>query len=159
MAVLRFLSRPSSHIGFPVLRIGGIAMRALYYIGLGLSFAVGIWHFAAPYLYGWYSYIPDAPQEIIVSIDYVNYFFSLLLAGLSLLMMFFYKEVMSGKNRVAVAVYGFLVFVWLNRVIITFVEPWPNNPSFTATLISAFSVIFVINLIPFIKSVKLAKKK
>jgi hypothetical protein len=39
-------------------------------------------------------------------------------------MMFFYKEVMSGKNRVAVAVYGFLVFVWLNRVIITFIEPW-----------------------------------
>jgi len=124
-------------------------MKIVYLLGLLLSTGVGMWHFTVPYLHKWYSYIPDAPPEIIVSIDYTNYFFSLLLTGLSIILIFLRKEVFS-KNRAALIFYGFLVFVWLNRVVITIIMPWPNNIPFTAGLICAFTVIFVIQLIPLI---------
>ena len=124
-------------------------IKIVYVIGLLLSTSVGIWHFTAPYLHKWYSYIPDAPLEIIVSIDYTNYFFSLLLTGVSIILIVLRKEVFS-KNRVALIFYGFLVFVWFNRIVITIFMPWPNNIPFTLGLISAFTVIFVIQLIPLI---------
>ena len=132
-------------------------MKIIYIIGLLLSSGVGIWHFTAPYLYKWYSYIPNAPKEIIVSIDYVNYFFSLLLTGLSIILIILHKEVFS-KNKSSVMFYGFLVFVWLNRVIITIILPWPNNIPFTIGLISAFSTIFILQLIPLIYILKKNKQ-
>ena len=128
-------------------------MKIVYIIGLIFSTVIGIWHFIAPYLHKWYSYIPDAPPEIIVSIDYVNYFFSLLLTGLSICLIIVQKEVFA-KKREALIFYGFLVFVWLNRVVITFIIPWPNNIALTIGLISAFSMIFIIQLIPLIHLIK-----
>ena len=128
-------------------------MKIVYIIGLFLSTGVGIWHFSAPYLHKWYSYIPEAPPEIIVSIDYVNYFFSLLLTGISIILILLWKEVFK-KNRVALIFYGFLIFVWLNRIVITIFIPWPNNIKFTFGLICVFTIIFVIQLIPFIHLLK-----
>ena len=72
-------------------------MKIVYIIGLFLSTGVGIWHFSAPYLHKWYSYIPEAPTEIIVSIDYVNYFFSLLHTGISIILILLWKEVFEKK--------------------------------------------------------------
>jgi hypothetical protein len=128
-------------------------MEIVYIIGLLLSTAVGIWHFTVPYLYKWYSYIPDAPAEIIVSIDWTNYFFSLLLTGVSIILIILRKEIFA-RNHVALIFYGFLIFVWLNRVVITFFMPWPNNTPFTVGLICAFSVILLIQLIPLIYIIK-----
>ena len=44
-----------------------------------ISLLVGMLHFFAPYAFGWYSYIPDAPTEIIQSVNYVNFCFYLFL--------------------------------------------------------------------------------
>jgi hypothetical protein len=124
-------------------------MKIIYLIGLSLSTGIGIWHFIVPYLHNWYSYIPDAPPEIIVSINYVNYFFSLLLTGVSIILIVLRKEVFA-KNRAALTFYGFLVFIWLNRIAITIYMPWPNNVSFTVGLIFIFAIIFVLQLIPLV---------
>jgi len=128
-------------------------MRIMYIIGLILSTCVGIWHFTAPYLHKWYSYIPDAPIEIIRSIDYTNYFFSLLLTGLSIILIIFTNRIFN-KNVEILIFYGFLVFVWLNRIIINIIFPWNYDKKFNIGLISASVTIFVIQLIPMIYLIK-----
>jgi len=126
-------------------------IKILYIIGLFLSALVGVWHFTVPYLYQWYSYIPNEYENLIVSIDYVNFFFSLLLTGHSLLLVYFRKKIFIG-NKEWLIMYGFMVFVWLCRGVITFIEPIPLEPSAIAAYgqqIGSF-VIFVLQLIPFV---------
>jgi len=128
-----------------------IFMKTLYLIGLILSTAVGLWHFSVPYLYQWQSYIPNEYENLIVAIDYVNFFFSLLLSGYSLLLIFFRKKIFSG-NKDLFIMYGFMVFVWFCRVAITFIDPLPLEPvAWTAYVqqISSF-IIFLLQLIPFV---------
>jgi hypothetical protein len=48
-------------------------------VGLVISSLVGTLHFFTSYGFAWYSYIPEVYREIYASIDYVNFFFSLLL--------------------------------------------------------------------------------
>jgi len=118
---------------------------------LVLSMLVGIWHFFVPYMFQWYSYIPNQYENLIVGIDWTNFFFSLLLTGLSLLLIAFGKKVFS-ENKDIFIFYGFMVFVWLCRAAITFIEPWPLEPIAWAAYgqqIAAI-VIFVIQLIPFL---------
>jgi hypothetical protein len=126
-------------------------MKILYTIGLGLSALVGLWHFTVPYLFQWYSYIPSQYKNLIVGIDWTNFFFSLLLAGYSIILMFMRKKAFN-RNREVLIMYGFMVFVWLCRVLITFIEPWPLEPVMWAAYgqqIAAF-VIFLLQLIPFV---------
>jgi len=99
-------------------------MIVLYIIGLSLSTLVGIWHFFVPYLFQWYLYIPSEYKSLVVGIDWINFFFSLLLTGYSLLLLIMGKKVFS-KNKEMLIMYGFMVFVWFCRVIITFINPWP----------------------------------
>jgi hypothetical protein len=125
--------------------------KVLYYAGTTLSLLVGIWHFFVPWMFQWYSYIPGEYENLIVGIDWTNFFFSLLLSGFSLLLILLSKKVFAGNKEVLVF-YGFLVFVWFCRAAITFVEPWPLEPIAWAAYgqqITAF-VIFLLLLIPFI---------
>ena len=132
-------------------------MMVLYVIGLSLSTLVGIWHFSVPYLFQWHSYIPNENKSLIVGIDWINFFFSLLLTGYSLLLIIFRKKVFS-KNKEMLIMYGFMVFVWFCRVAITFINPWPLEPvawtSYGQQIASL--VIFLFQLIPF---VSLLRKK
>jgi len=128
-------------------------MKILYIIGLLLSACIGIWHFTVPYLYKWYSFIPNAPIEIIRSIDWINYFFSLFLTGLSVILLV-YKNKIFNKNKEILVFYGFLVFVWLNRIFITILLPMNYNVMFFGQLIG-FIIIFIIQLIPLIYLIRI----
>ena len=126
-------------------------MKIIYIIGLSLSTLVGIWHFFVPYLYQWYSYIPNEYKTLIVGIDWTNFFFSLFLTGYSVLLIIFRKCIFN-KNREIFIMYGFMVFVWLCRVAITFINPWPLEPVAWAAYgqqIVTFN-IFSLFLIPFV---------
>jgi hypothetical protein len=126
-------------------------MIVLYIIGLSLSTLVGLWHFSVPYIYQWYSYIPNEYKSLIVGIDWINFFFSLLLSGYSLLLIIMRKKVFS-KNKEIFIMYGFMVFVWACRVVITFINPWPLEPiawvAYGQQIASL--VIFLLQLIPFV---------
>jgi hypothetical protein len=111
-------------------------MKILYLFGLFLSMVIGIWHFTVPYFYKWYSYIPEAPIEIIRSIDWINYFFSLFLTGMSIILIV-YKNKIFKKNKEVLVFYGFFVFVWLNRIIITILLPMDYNIMFIGQLIGS----------------------
>ena len=84
-------------------------INAVLIAGLLVSCAFGIWHFFIPYQFRWYSYIPSAPKEIIVSVDWINFFFSLFLTGNSLMLLLFYKRIIE-KEIVCFSFYGFLTF-------------------------------------------------
>lgn len=119
----------------------------LFSIGLAISSLVGILHFFAPYGFSWYSYIPNAPYEIYASIDYINFFFSLLLTGLSFILLFFKKKIFAGSREILIF-YVFLVFTWFCRVLITIVIPWPTP--LQKWLIIGFLTEFIITFIPVI---------
>lgn len=130
------------------------AMKPFYYVGLIISMMFGVWHFFVPWLYEWYTYIPPY-ENLIVGIDYTNFFFSLLLSGVSLLLMILSKSFFNG-NKETLIFYGFIVFVWFCRSVITFVEPWPIEPvawaAYAQQIVSI--ALFIILLIPFISQLK-----
>lgn len=117
----------------------------LYTVGLGLSAVVGALHFFAPYAFAWSSYIPGAPREILVSIDYINFLFALMLTGLSVMLLAFRRRAFDGSTEVLTLLL-FLVLVWMCRVVLAIVIPWPT--SLSTWLLGGVLAIFVTLLIP-----------
>ncbi len=100
----------------------------LYYLTTVLSSVVGLWHFFVPWMFQWYDYLPVQYENLIVGIDYTNYCFSLLLFGLSFLLIILGKRALSLNNEVLVF-YLFLTVVWVFRAMLSsFIEPWPLEP-------------------------------
>ena len=126
--------------------------NVLFYFACIISIIVGIWHLFVPYTSKWFSYIPDAPTEIVQSINYINFCFSFLLAGISLLLLIVKKKLFDGSKELRLF-YAFFTLTWLLRVVIQIVWPWPS--SLQLWLVVAFSTEFIFALIPllfFIKS-------
>lgn len=100
----------------------------LYYITVIISALVGVWHFFVPWMFRWYDYLPAQYENLIVGIDYTNYCYSLLLSGLSVMLILLGKRALA-FNREVLSFYYFLTVVWLFRACLaTFIEPWPLEP-------------------------------
>ncbi len=107
--------------------------------------------FFVPYMFEWYIYIPEQHENLIVGIDWTNFFMSVLLSGLSVLLVVLGRQVFSRK-REALIFYGLLTFTWLCRVLITFINPWPLEPISWAAYgqqVGAFVICLALT-IPFI---------
>ena len=67
-------------------------------------------------------------ENLIVGIDYTNYCFSLLLFGLSTMLIVLGKRALA-INREIIYFYFFLTVVWIFRACLaSFIEPWPLQP-------------------------------
>jgi hypothetical protein len=121
-----------------------------------ISCMVGILHFFAPYSFNWYSYIPNAPIEIYQSINYVNFCFSFLLTGISVLLIIVQKRLFTDLKELKLF-YIFFVLVWLSRVIIQIIWPWPS--SLQLWLVIGFTTEFIFTLIPMIYFLKNIQKQ
>lgn len=134
-------------------------MFILYYITVVTSALVGLWHFFVPRMFQWYDYLPMQYENLIVGIDYTNYCFSLLLFGLSVMLIILGKRALD-LNKEVIYFYYFLTVVWLFRACLaTFIEPWPLEPipaaaigQLAASVLLAALMIFVS--VCFIKEVK-----
>lgn len=115
--------------------------KILINTGLIISFGFGVWHFLIPTLYKWFDYIPNAPDNLIVAIRWTNFFFSLMLSGYSLLLLLLQKRIIA-RDFIALMFYGFLVFLWLCRVIMTIILPWSG--------FGVYDLMFLIQLLTFI---------
>jgi hypothetical protein len=123
-------------------------MRVLLNTGFAISLLFGVWHFFIPYMFQWYSYIPTAPRPIIVSIDWINFLFSLLLAGNSILLIINQKKIVK-KEKSIFSFYLLLLLCWFARVVITFIDPWNQPFQFMDIIqITVFTIEFIILLIP-----------
>ncbi|NLG04272.1 MAG: hypothetical protein GX567_10670 [Clostridia bacterium] len=100
------------------------AAKVSYYVGMTSSMFIGIWHFFVPWLYGWKQYIPSEYANLVVLIDWINLLFSFFLSGLSILLICWGRKVFDG-NKEAITVFGFMTVVWIFRVVIAVIEPYP----------------------------------
>lgn len=112
-----------------------------------ISCMVGILHFFVPYSSNWFSYIPNAPIEIYQSINYINFCFSFLLSGFSFVLLIVQKILFDGSGELRIF-YAFFILIWLSRIIIQLIWPWPS--SLQLGLVVAFSMEFLFALIPMI---------
>ncbi len=132
---------------------------ALYYITLVTSALVGLWHFFVPWMFQWYDYLPMQYENLIVGIDYTNYCFSLLLFGLSVMLIILGKRAL-GLNREVIYFYYFLTVVWLFRACLaSFIEPWPLEPIPAAAIgqliaSNLLAVLMVVVSVCFYRAVK-----
>ena len=138
--------------------------RVLYYITVVISALVGLWHFFVPWMFQWYDYLPTEYENLIVGIDYTNYCFSLLLFGLSLMLIILGKRVLSLNNE-AVYFYFFLTFVWIFRACLaSFIEPWPLEPIPAAAIgqlvaSDTLALLMVVESVCLIMALKKSRKR
>ena len=134
------------------------AKKRIYYTGAVGSMLVGVWHFFVPWLYGWSRYIPEEYSNLTVLIDWINLLFSLFLSGFSLLLIVWGRKVFSG-NREAVTVYGLMTFVWVFRVAIAVIEPYPASVLAWAAYgqLAGCALIMLLFIIPLPAAIKRAK--
>ncbi len=134
-------------------------IRFLYYFTTISSALVGLWHFFVPWMFRWYDYLPMEYENLIVGIDYTNYCFSLLLFGLSLLLVLMGKKALA-LQRETVTFYGFLTVVWVFRAALaSFLEPWPWEPIPAAAigqlvLSDALALLMVIVTVALVRKMK-----
>ena len=124
-----------------------------YSVGAVLSALVGVLHFFAPRAFGWYTYIPDAPVEVVVSMDYINFLFSLLLSGLSILLLLLKGRLFGGSTEL-LAFYGLLVATWLGRTAVSVAIPWPNALQTWLVLGSATELVLLLIPLPHLWAVR-----
>ena len=131
----------------------------LYYVTVVISALVGLWHFFVPWMFQWYNYLPMQYENLIVGIDYTNYCFSLLLFGLSVMLIIFGKKALS-LNREVIYFYFFLTIVWIFRACLaSFIEPWPLQPIPAAAIgqliaSDALAIMMLVMSICFIRKLK-----
>jgi hypothetical protein len=125
-------------------------------IGLVISAIFGFGHFFIPYAFNWNDYMKEVPKYIVVSIDWINFFFSLFLLGNSVLLIIYQNQIKQ-RDKIALSFYGFLVFTYFCKSIITFIHPWGMNQ--IVDLIEKVSSLFelLLLLLPLIYFLKIKK--
>lgn len=133
----------------------------LYYTTVVISALVGVWHFFVPRMFQWYDYLPMQYENLVVGIDYTNYCFSLLLFGLSVMLIILGKRAL-GLNKEVICFYYFLTVVWLFRACLaTFIEPWPLEPIPAAAIgqLIASDLLALLMIAVSVCFIKKAKRK
>ena len=134
-------------------------IRILYFVTVVISALVGLWHFFVPWMFQWYDYLPMQYENLIVGIDYTNYCFSLLLLGLSVMLILLGKRALD-MNREVIYFYFFLTVVWMFRACLaSFIEPWPLQPIPAAAIgqlvaSDALAIMMVVVSVYFIKGLR-----
>ena len=110
-------------------------------------------------MFQWYDYLPMQYENLIVGIDYTNYCFSLLLFGLSVMLIILGGKALS-LNREVICFYFFLTVVWIFRACLaSFIEPWPLQPIPAAAIgqliaSDALAVMMIVVSVGFIKDIR-----
>ena len=134
-------------------------LQILYYVSVVISALVGLWHFFVPWMFQWYDYLPTQYRNLIVGIDYTNYCFSLLLFGLSVMLIMLGKRALA-MNREVIYFYFFLTVVWIFRACLaSFIEPWPLQPIPAAAIgqliaSDALAVMMIVVSVCFVRELK-----
>lgn len=136
-------------------------LQILYYVSVVISALVGLWHFFVPWMFQWYDYLPTQHRNLIVGIDYTNYCFSLLLFGLSVMLILLGKRALA-MNREVIYFYFFLTVVWIFRACLaSFIEPWPLQPIPAAAVgqLIASDVLAVMMIVVSVSFVRELRRK
>ena len=132
--------------------------QIMYCVGAAISLLVGLWHFTVPWMFGWASYIPY--ETLVVPINYVNLCVSFLLSGLSLTVILWGKKVFAGNSE-AFCLYGFLLALWIFRVVVAVIYPCPpeSNVWMSYGQFGGSVLVCVLLLVPFIRVASTRKNR
>ena len=112
-----------------------------------ITLGFGVWHYAVPAMYKWFSYMPSIPDELRNGITAANFFLSttLTLLGAYTLVVVFTR---SENIKVHLIVMSIL---WLSRVVYQIVKPQGTMiPGLPMILICVFSLTALCFIIPLI---------
>lgn len=85
-------------------------------------------------MYDWYDYLPMQYENLIVGIDYINYCFSALLLGTSLVLILLGKSALT-LNLETLVFHTMLTVIWVFRACLSlFIEPFPMEPTPAAAI-------------------------
>jgi hypothetical protein len=107
----------------------------------------GLWHFAVPDLYRWWSYVPDAPQSLIQAVDATNFFFSfsLSLIGVTTIVM---PLITDAAQPVSLYWRWASVGLWTARVVYQLVKPQgSHNPTLQWGMAAAFILTDALTIV------------
>lgn len=130
-------------IGAPDLSLGDICQV----VGGTVALGFGVWHFAVPGLYGWQSYVPDAPQSLVDAVAATNFFmsFSLSLVGATSIVMPFLVDSATPVGRYWLWAN---VGLWTTRAMYQLVKPQgTHNPALQWGMFGAFMVTDLLFLL------------
>lgn len=132
------------------------ALKILVTFASIISIVFGMWHFFAPGIWNWYSYIDETATELIIAVRAINIFFSLLLVllGAANILFAFRKN----QDRFSFTVLlSISVILWMTRIILQLVYPQGSqNPVIQYSMLITFLVVFIFFLVSL---VLLFKKK
>jgi hypothetical protein len=109
-------------------------------VGGAAALGFGLWHFAVPDLYRWWSYAPDAPASLVSAVDATNFFFSfsLSLIGATSIAMPFMTAPTEPVSRYWLWANAGL---WTTRVVYQLVKPQgSHSPALQWGMLSAFVI-------------------
>jgi hypothetical protein len=116
-------------------------------IGGAAALGFGVWHFAVPELYGWWSYVPDAPETLIAAVNATNFFFSFSLSmiGLTNIVM---PLITDAAEPVSTYWLWANVGLWTTRVIYQLVAPQgSHSPALQWGMAGAFILIDALMIV------------
>jgi hypothetical protein len=127
-------AQSSGGAGAADLSLGDVCQIAGGAVALGF----GIWHFAVPALYRWWSYVPGAPETLVAAVDATNFFFSfsLCLIGVTNIVM---PLITDASQPVSKYWLWANVVLWTSRVVYQLVKPQgSHNPALQWGMTAAF---------------------
>jgi len=140
---VRLFAQSSAEAGTLTLSLGDVCQIAGGTVALGF----GLWHFAVPGIYGWQSYVPEAPQSLVDAVAATNFFMSLSLSmfGASNIVMPLLAESATPLGRYWLWAN---VGLWTTRVVYQLVKPQgSHNPALQWGMTGAFvltDLLFIV---------------
>lgn len=87
-----------------------------------ITIGFGSWHFFVPKIWNWYSYVDPRATELVLAVDAINFFFSLLLVliGVMNILLIWNDQT---NDFILVVVLSVSVILWIARSILQVIRP------------------------------------
>jgi fucose 4-O-acetylase-like acetyltransferase len=120
-----------------------------------ISIGFGSWHFFVPNMWNWHSYIDSSATELVLAVDAINYFFSLLLVLIGVMnILLIWNDRTSDFTLVVVL--SVSVILWIARSILQVVRP---QGTMNQSVQYGMLVVFVVVASMYLASVVLIVSK
>jgi hypothetical protein len=120
-----------------------------------ISIGFGFWHFFVPNMWNWHSYIDSSATELVLAVDAINFFFSLLLVLIGMMnILLLWND--RTTDFTLVVVLSVSVILWIARSILQVVRP---QGTMNQTVQYGMLVVFIVVASMYLASVVLIVSK
>jgi len=106
-----------------------------------ISICFGVWHFFVPGIWNWYSYIDKSATELVIAVQAINVFFSLLLVLLGTAnILFVFRKPFDRFSTIVIL--SISTILWATRLVLQILYPQGSQNS-----IIQYSMLFIFILV------------